>query len=196
MSSIHLIQRTKLFSWILLLSCAALAACSSLLPSARNTMRSVWPDFTSVQRAYEGLQVQQTTLEDLRTAQFHPSVNPNVSVLSQADVLRRFVIPNTPLELLDPGVRECLIAAQKCVGYEVDVRQIDRKRVGNFFLDFTNFRRQTEIRGWRFNAVLLVKENVLIYKTWSGQAQIAEEEGTRNPLGPLQSIDPQTLIHY
>ena len=170
-----------------------ISGCTSLLPSSQNSMRSAWDDFSAVRGAYDRLRPQESTTTDLRREKFHPDVNATIVVLNQTDVMRRFILPNLPLEFLDPGVKDCLAALQKCTAYEVDIKQINRQRVGNFMLDVTAFKRETEVRGWRFNAVFLVKDDVLIYKTWGGQAQVAEEENIRNPLGLLQNLNPLSL---
>ena len=43
-----------------------------------------------------------------------------------------------------------------------------------------------EVAGWSFNAVILVKNNVVIYTLTDGQPAISEFEENENPLGPLQ----------
>ena len=65
-----------------------------------------------------------------------------------------------------------------------------RKRYGNFFLDFFNFERRTKVTGWEFNAVLIIKDDLVIYKLISGQPAIQEYEEANNPLGPLQAVVP------
>lgn len=42
--------------------------------------------------------------------------------------------------------------------------------------------------GWRFNGMLLIKDNMVVYKLISGQPLIREREQSRNPLGPLQEF--------
>ena len=69
------------------------------------------------------------------------------------------------------------------------------ERVGSFFLDFLNFRRTTEITGWRFNAVVVLKDDVVVYKLWGGRPMIKELNESRNPLGPLQG-GGEKLLSY
>jgi len=61
-----------------------------------------------------------------------------------------------------------------------------RTRYGNFLADLFNFRRKTEIVGWRFKAVVLLADDVVVYKATGGQPAIHEFEESNNPLGPLQ----------
>jgi hypothetical protein len=67
----------------------------------------------------------------------------------------------------------------------LDHRQIHRDRVGNFFLDIVNFKRRTASSGWRFGAVVLVVEDHVVHKSWSGVPAISEVEENLNPLGSL-----------
>ncbi|MDD1633472.1 MAG: hypothetical protein LUP91_14860, partial [Methylococcaceae bacterium] len=93
----------------------------------------------------------------------------------------------------DDGVKECIAARTGCIGYEVDHRMIKRKRIGSFWLDFLNFKRDTDVTGWRFSAVLLLKDNVVIYKITGGQPKIHDTDLTRNPLGPLQGFGESSI---
>ena len=113
--------------------------------------------------------------------------NPNIVILSYSDVIRR-LIPAVPVESmkLDPGIVDCLAAQDACRAYEIDVKHLKRRRLGNFWLDFLNFKRRTEVTGWRFNALVLLKGDMVVHKLWGGQPVVHEIEETVNPLGPLQ----------
>ena len=163
------------------------AGCSSLLPKSESLMYSPWQSFEEAERAFAVIVPHRTTVADLRRLKLDPAANPNITVLNYSDVLRRFVpSPSIDASVLDAGVRECVRATTHCQGYEVDHRAIRRKRYGNFWADILNFRRKTEIKGWRFNAVLLIIDDVVVYKLIGGQPVIHEHEESRNPLGPLQ----------
>ncbi|MFT3736508.1 MAG: hypothetical protein QM776_16075 [Rhodocyclaceae bacterium] len=168
-----------------------LSGCASILPSSESATKSAWPTFAEVKQAYDRLEPQVAVVEDLKREKFHPGVNPQVATLPQTEVLRRFYISNMPSEFIDKGVYACLAAHGKCEVYEIEIRQMNKQRVGNPALDVTTFKRDTEIRGWRFTAVFLVNNGVLVYKTWGGQAEVAERENVTNPLGPVQTITPQ-----
>ena len=56
-----------------------------------------------------------------------------------------------------------------------------------------NFRRKTNIVGWRFNGVILIKGNMVVYKLTSGQPVIREFEESNNPLGPFQGTGESML---
>jgi len=173
---------------------AATAACSSLLPKSEVLTDSPWQCFDDAQRTFDQIILHKTTIEELKALKLDPASNPNVTILNYSDILRRFVAsPTIDATSLDGGVQECLRAATRCRGYEVDHRVIKRKRYGNFFADLFNFRRKTEVVGWRFNAVLLITDGVVVYKLTGGQPVIHEHEESKNPLGPFQGAGEALL---
>ena len=82
----------------------------------------------------------------------------NIAILNYADVLRRFMA-NQSVSLADLDH-----GVQEC------------------------FKREAHVEGFRFNALVLLKDNVVVYKLTGGQPLIQESEHTQNPLGPVQSI--------
>ena len=166
---------------------AAISACGTLLPRSEAITDSPWQSFEEAQRAFDQIILHKTTVADLKRLKLDPASNPNVTILNYSDVLRRFIpSPSVDASSLDLGVQECLRATTHCQGYEVDHRVLKRNRYGNFWADIFNFRRKTDIVGWRFNAVLLITDDVVVYKLTGGQPAIHEHEQSNNPLGPLQ----------
>lgn len=179
--------------WLIAVAVAATAACSTLLPRSETFTYSPWKSFEEAQRTFDQIILHQTTLADLTSMQIDPA-NPNITILSYSDVVRRFIpSPSIDALALDLGVQECLRAGTKCRGYEVDHRVLNRIRYGNFWADFFNFRRKTDIVGWRFNAVVLITNDVVVYKVTGGQPVIHEHEENNNPLGPLQGSGDAVL---
>ena len=173
----------------------AMAACSTLLPRSEALTDSPWQSFEEAQRTFDQITPHKTTVTDLKRLKLEPESNPNITILNYSDVLRRFIpSPSIDAASLDVGVRECLRAATHCRGYEVDHRVRKRQRYGNFWADILNFRRKTDIVGWRFNAVVLTADDVVVYKLTSGQPAIHEFEVSTNPLGPLQESVGAVLL--
>lgn len=170
-----------------------LAACSNLLPHGQ-TRVSEFQSFEQARIAIEGLQPATSTLTSLRAIGIDPLKSPNATLLTHADVVRRFV-PAGVIERrdLDPGIVQCLEARDACRGLDVTASHLASERQGSFFADFFNFVRRTEITGWRFNAVILLVGDVVVYRSWGGQPSIHETDVKRNPLGPLQDIGPSTI---
>jgi hypothetical protein len=187
----------KLLAWTKTAAGAAgltlLSACGSMLPSA-HTDSSTFADFEAARSAVEGLIPSDTAAPAV--AAFDPLHHPNATLLTQADVVRMFFIPNTLLTRadLDPGVLACVEARGACHGIELKMSKIDKTRTGNFLKDVTNFSRRTEITGWRFNAVILFVDKQVVYRAWGGQPAVNELEVANNPLGPLQDMSPSGLL--
>ena len=169
-------------------SVVALVACSSLLPRGEARTEKPWDSFERAHDAYASIQPYVTNIADLQRLGLDPLRTPNLTVLSYADILRQLVPAASSDIGLDPGIRDCLRNQRLCKGYAIEQRHLDRKRIGNFWLDFLDFHRETVTTGWRFRMLLLVVDNKVVYKTWGGQSEIAESDSTRNPLGPLQSL--------
>lgn len=128
-----------------------------------------------------------TRTGDLAAIDIDPYNAPNIPLLTYSDLALRF--PSgiaVPAERLDRGIRDCLYAGKACYGYAISVREIRRDCTGNFWLDSLGFRRDTEISGWAFNALLLVVDDAVVYTPYGGQPLIREYETSRQPLGPLQ----------
>ena len=177
------------------LALTLLAGCSALLPHGESVADSPWNSYDDAIKTFEKIVPHQTTVEDLAKLKLDPMHNPNITLLNYSDVLRRFITsPSTDMEDLDSGVRECIEAKLACRGYEIDQKSLTRQRYGNFWADFLNFRRKTDIVGWRFNGVILLKNGVVVYKLTGGQPAIHEREETSNPLGPLQGVGESRIL--
>lgn len=172
-----------------LLAVAGLAGCKSLLPSADLATQQAWGNFEQARAAIERIVPKVTTRAELAAAGIDPLQNASVTILGLPDVMQRFTVGSAvEAQDLDAGIRECLAAGNDCTGYSIFVRRNERKRIGNFWLDSLNFRRETDITGWTFNALILFVGETVVYTVNGGQPRIHEKEVTRNPLGPLQSF--------
>ncbi len=191
MNQRHLIHRTALLSMALLM-----AGCGSMLPRATSESSS-FQDFEAARQTIDALVPMKTSVAELSRLGIDPVNKANTVILTQADVVRRFV-PSTLLkrEDLDAGVLACLEARDACRGWEITAAHILKARTGNFFADFTNFSRRTETTGWRFNALILLVNDVVVYRAWGGQPSVNEVEVNTNPLGPLQDMGPAIVTTH
>lgn len=185
MNQRHLIHRTALLLLALLM-----AGCGSMLPRATSESSS-FQDFEAARQTIDALVPMKTSVAELSRLGIDPVNKANTVILTQADIVRRLV-PSTLLkrEDLDAGVLACLDARDACRGWEITAAHILKARTGNFFADFTNFSRRTETTGWRFNALILLVNDVVVYRAWGGQPSVNEVEVNTNPLGPLQDMGP------
>lgn len=176
----------------LLLAGALLAGCSSLLPTSKNEVPSMWNSYADAQAAMAKIEPYRATRAEIHAAGLDPRSNPAITVLHFADLLQRFsaaALMNS--DQVDRGIRDCLHAGKQCSGYAIAVKRLDRKRIGSFWLDSLNFRRETETRGFAVDMLLVFVDDLLVYELVGGQPTIHEFEVRRNPLGPLQSWGDQ-----
>lgn len=135
-----------------------------------------------------------TSTEELKALGIDPDKTPNVAILSHADLLRKIIAGSSlDIRLLDTELQSCLMENKSCVAYEIEQTHLDKKRFGNFWLDFLNFHRRVDISGWQFDAIIVVRNARVIYKLWSGKPNIQQLQEERTPLGPLQGLGGSLL---
>lgn len=179
---------TALFLFSFILFCC-LGGCASekYLPSSKETLRSRWHSYEEIKAAFDKIQPYRTDTAQLKKLGFAPEVTPNVQVLNYLDIIQRF-LPNQSISLkdLDGGLQDCLATRIHCQAYEIRVQHTDSERYGNVFMDLFNFHRRTNITGWEFRGLVVLKDNLAVYKLSGGKPNIHEFRDSRNPLGPLQ----------
>jgi len=177
----------------LVLSLAAiLSSCSatSLLPRQQKIVVTPWNSFGEAKNAFDRIAPYQTKKNELEALGFAPQVTPNIQILNYLDIIERFM-PNQSITIEDlaPGLRDCLTDQEQCIAYEIIIRKFNSQRFGNVFLDLFNFRRKTTVSGWEFRSLIVIKNNLVVYKLSSGTPKTDKLHDTKNPLGPLQSSD-------
>ncbi|WP_439889301.1 hypothetical protein ACSX1C_10035 [Pseudomonas sp. MBLB4123] len=163
-----------------------LHGCSSLLPSERAEVRSPFGDYLDAEIRYSQAIPGRTSRSELFSLGFDPLAEGNGKMLSFIDVRLMFVQPNVPINYLPDGLMQCLEAKDRCVGYAFEFNKTDTQRVGSFWADVFNFRKQRELQGWTFRAVFVLVDDQLVHKVSNGEPNIRHLEVKRNPLGPLQ----------
>src|SRR5690349_230857 len=163
--------------------------CGGLLPRTSNVTKSPWASYRDMQLTFDKIIPGKTNMAELKELQLCPETNPNIAIINYSEILTRF-LPNPSLTLadLDGGVRDCIAAKTGCRGLTLTHKQTVRNREGNFFADVFGFKRETFITGWAFNGLILMKDDVVIYKLTGGQPQIQEYEHVTSPLGPVMGI--------
>ena len=158
--------------------------CARLLPTTKEAARSPWKSFDEAKASYDRVVPGQTTVPQLKTFGFDLYSTPNVRILNYLDIA--VATQSIKPEDLDSGLRQCLQAKNKCRAYEFGPQFIYSERYGNFWLDLLNFRRKTKDTGWRFRALFVIVDNIVVDKLWGGTPNIQQDRDLRNPLGPLQ----------
>ncbi len=164
--------------------------CKSLFSSTSQRSRTPWDNFDAAQTAYDKVIPHKTTINELKSLGFDPLTTPNIKILTYLDLIQRF-IPNSSITIQDlqPDVRDCIESKDCCHAYEMDLDLTDSKRYGNLALDVFGFNRKTRTTGWRFKALVIVKDDVVAYKLRSGEPNVNRLEQKKKPLGPLQELD-------
>lgn len=181
------LRRTGARVGAVLLATWGLVACSSLLPHGSSSVPSPFASYEDAQAALEKIVPFTTTEAQLATLGFDPAAGANVAQIPYPDILARLVPhPAIPLQAMDEGTRRCLAIQAACRGYSFHFEQQTRTREGSFWPDFLNIRRTTTVRGWRFDALVVVGEGVVLFRSHAGQPRIDQVERQVNPLGPFQ----------
>lgn len=171
-----------------------IGGCGTLLPSSRTETVSDWQRYDDAVAALATLAPYTATRQSVHAQGLDPAGNPAITVLHFADVLQRFAAATLiQPEDVDRGIRDCLQAGRRCNGYALTVEKRLRRRVGNFWLDSLNFRRETVTTGWRVEALLVFVDDALVYHLVGGHPTIREVDLRRNPLGPLQGWGDRPL---
>lgn len=168
-----------------------LSGCSSqkVLPSSVEKSDSPWADFGSAKDAYDLIIPDYTSIEELKELGYDPYSMANVAILTYLDVIQRFM-PNQAIRVSDlpSGVQRCIKAQDACYALEATPGVTEKSRYGNAALDVMNFRKRTELSGWNFDALIVVVDDVAVYKIWKGTPLSKKYDDKKNPLGPIQGI--------
>lgn len=173
--------------WVAVAVAAAmLAGCASLLPRGSSRAESPFETFAQAQAQAERITPFQTRTSELKDFGFDPQAR-NVTLIPYPEVISRLApYQGVPLEALDQGVRECLLAQSGCRAYLFHFERSQRRREGNFWADFFNVRRITRTTGWWFEALIVVNDGIVLFRNTAGQAHSERVDRQTNPLGPLQ----------
>ncbi|GAA0766968.1 hypothetical protein LRH25_28280 [Ideonella azotifigens] len=164
-----------------------LAACGHLLPSETQRTATSFESYEAAGQALQAVVPFKTTVNDLKALGFDIADSANVNVIPYPELVARLAPhPNIALDELDPGIRACIQAQMACRAYEFEIGVQQRQRVGDFWRDFLNFRRLTEVSGWHLRALLVIRSGVVLFSNFGGEPRVARSELRVNPLGPLQ----------
>lgn len=169
----------------ILMLLVTLSGCSSLLPRSKSVTESPWQEYGEAQTSFEKIEVGKTTAEELQKLGFDVKSSRNVKILTYLEIAA--MLQGIPVNEQDPGLRACLKARSDCHAYVFEPKRSRSKRVGNFWLDIFNFRRETRETGWHFKALIVFVNHHVAYKLASGEPQIDQMTDRINPLGPFQA---------
>ena len=184
----------KLFVMVLILF--LFAGCASMLPTSKATIISPWEDFDSAKADYGKIIAGQTTVDELNKMGFNPYTVPNIRILNATDTINIFMQnPSMKIENLDPGIQKCLEVKARCTSYRIEPSILNSKRIGNFWADLFTFKRHTVATGWEIRGLIIIIDNVVVYKDpVGGRPSIHTEEVVNKPLGPLQDAGSDVVF--
>jgi hypothetical protein len=178
----------KMGLFCILIAAMITSGCGFLLPSTKQTSKSPWDSFEHAKTAFDKITPYETTSKEMQALGFDPYTTPNIKILTYVDIMNRFM-PNSSIkkEDLAEGIQFCIDAKEDCSAYEFAPQVKKTKRYGSVLLDLFNFRRKSTETGWRFEALIVIIDHVIVYKLWGGNPIINQNKETKNPLGPLQN---------
>jgi len=157
-----------------------------MLPQTQ-TQSSYFVSFEEAKNAVNSLVPMKSNLQSMIDAGINPYTYPNINSLSYSTILNKLAInTNQTLLKVDEGILLCIQSEKICKGYEITESNVNTRRSGNFFADILNFRRNTNTTGWNFNAIILLMNDTVIYRSWGGQSHVDEYNVKFNPFGFLQ----------
>lgn len=164
--------------------------CVSLLPTDTSTTKSEWKSYPEVASTFDKIVPERTDTNYLKALGFSPDTSPNVKLLTYIDIIQIFM-PNPGIQKSDlpEAVQMCIGAREKSYGYMIDLDNTRSHRRGNVFLDIFGFKRKTHIEGWKFKGLILINNDLVVYKLSSGEPKISRDEDSTHPLGPFQEMD-------
>lgn len=167
-----------------------------MLPHSDTEVTTHFAGFEQAGETIESLKPFKSNKATLAGLGLAPGKQANITILTYTDMLHRFVAGSAiERKNLDPGIIACFDALHRCSAWEINISKISKRRNGNVPLDLFNFARRTEVTGWRFNAIVVLVDDTVVYRTWGGQPHVSELETSRNPLGPLQNLSFPTSWH-
>jgi hypothetical protein len=180
---------------VLIATVCLVAGCGSLLPSSDKYEKSGWGGFDSVMASYDKIEPGKTTTDQLIALGFDPSKTANVRSLNYLEVSSLFLHnPSITLADLAPEVRECLESGNGCRALLLELSRTRRERYGSVPLDVFGFRKYAKEDGWQFKALIVLDNDLVVHKIWSGSPNVSRVDKEKRPLGPLQDVDLGTAL--
>ena len=175
------------------IACSFLCGCAALLPQAGSDESATFANYEAARVALEQAEPYRTSTAELKALGYDVHGAKNVQLVPYPQWMTRLVHPSEPLAGAEIGIRDCLAAQAACRAYVFTFERLEHDREGNFVVDFLNFQRNVRTHGWRLEAVVLVRDDVVLFRNHGGQAHIEKMDQRTNPLGPLQGLGESAL---
>jgi len=179
-------MRKKLMSGVLV---AFAAGCSGILPHESSLDTASFQTYDQVMASFDSIDLGKTRRDDLGKIGLDTRTTPNIQLLSYSDIVDHFFPSETmKLEQVPATARQCMEAQDRCSGYVIRLRHSSKLRNGSVVADLLGTERDTVSHGWSAKIVLLLQDNIVVYKEISGSPYTEEHQNKSQPLGPLQDL--------
>lgn len=166
-----------------------------MLPTQTISTQNKWHSYQQLDNIIQKIKLGQT-LDELSKIGLDVNNDPNFESLTYLDVAKRFGLIGFRNQsiTIPKGVKKLMKAAERGRAYELKVESTKHRRIGNFWADFFQFRKNIYITGWKYSLLLIVVDNKVQYLLHKGNPNINKVERHKNPLGPFQKINGYILI--
>ena len=165
------------------------AGCGGILPHESSVDTTKFLTYEQVMASYNGIDLGKTHRNDLTKLGLDTRTTPNIELLSYSDIVDHFMPSETmKLEQVPANARRCMEAQDHCAGYVIQLQHSSKQRNGGVVSDILGTERDTVSNGWSAKIVLLLQDDVVVYKEISGRPYIEEHHNSSQPLGPLQDL--------
>lgn len=185
------VHMKRIFAVACLLAVLCLSGCATtkLMPSSDDeTVGDVgWKNYAEAEKFYNEIRRGVTTVDDLSTLGLNLKTSKNVMILDRTTLLALFMA-NVPgsFEYIDDAVKQCLKFSESCTPYVFRKDESKEEGKGSLLLRMLNFKKESIVRGWNVEMLILVHNNLVVYKQIKGTPNGTERNKLeKHPLGPL-----------
>ena len=180
------------FVALVLGGCAGLN--KKVMPSNTNIVSSLCPDYLTAKAVYDSILPYKTTRQDLEITCFDPR-QPNTEFLN-ARVIQGMFLPSPAVkkEDLPQGIQDCLKSFESCNGLVRPLKNLLSRGVGNFAKRAAKCRKEDLTTGPDASFQIFFSGDLVIYKDYSGFAEVHRPSTERKPLCIFQ--EPADFIRY
>lgn len=108
---------------------ALLSGCAHLLPETRSEEPSPFAIFEDARAAIERIEPHRTSVQEMKALGLDSQASSNVREVPYPQLVGQLVeSPSLALSDLDPGIRECIAARQRCRAYRFRFSRVMRER--------------------------------------------------------------------
>ncbi len=146
-----------------------------------------WKSFADAKDFFDKIEIGKTHDKDLASLGLDLNISKNLRTLAAPTFVALFSDSSfANFDRLPPAVQKCLKYEERCVGYRIHKDSVQRNGTGSLALRVLKFKEENIIRGFDVKILLLVHNDVVVYKDIEGTPNGTERhEVKKRPLGPF-----------